>query len=99
MTTHRSALRAATFAAAALLAVACAPAHPPLTTPVATSRLGLTKPAGTVPRGVVQLETGYSRAWLDQRTRHAFGETLVRVGLGPRTEVRADPGECALPDP
>ncbi|HEU4556690.1 MAG TPA: transporter [Longimicrobium sp.] len=56
---------------------------------MATSRLGLTKPAGTVPRGVVQVETGYSRAWLDQRTRHAFGETLVRVGLGPRTEVRA----------
>lgn len=89
MTIHRSALRAATCAAAALLASGCAAAHPPLPTPVATSRLGLTKPAGTVPKGVVQLETGYSRARLDQRTRHGFGETLVRVGLGPRTEVRA----------
>jgi hypothetical protein len=38
---------------------------------------------------MVQLEAGYSRARQDQRTRHAIGETLVRVGLGPRTEVRA----------
>ena len=38
---------------------------------------------------MVQLEAGYSRARLDQRTRHAFGETLVRVGVGPRTELRA----------
>jgi hypothetical protein len=88
MTAIRSTLRAATCAAAALLATGCAAAHPPLPAPINTSRLGLTKPAGTVPRGVIQLETGYSRARLDQRTRHAFGETLVRLGLGPRTEVR-----------
>ncbi|HEX9939771.1 MAG TPA: hypothetical protein VGB15_21730, partial [Longimicrobium sp.] len=86
MTASRSTFRAAACAAAVLLAAGCA--HPPLPAPINTSRLGLTKPAGTVPKGVVQLETGYSRARLDQRTRHGFGETLVRVGLGPRTEVR-----------
>ncbi|HSU13800.1 transporter [Longimicrobium sp.] len=81
-------LRAAACAAVALLAAGCATAHAPPAAPIATSRLGITRSTGTVPAGVVQLEAGYSRARLDQRTRHAFGETLVRVGLDARTELR-----------
>jgi len=81
------------LAAAVLIVGACATAPAPASAPrpappIATSRLGIAKSTGTVPTGMVQLEAGYSRARLDQRTRHAFGETMVRVGLGPRTEAR-----------
>lgn len=81
------------LAALALLSGACAAAPaassaPSPAPPISSSRLGLAKSTGTVPAGMVQLEAGYSRARLDQRTRHAFGETLVRVGVGARTEVR-----------
>ncbi|HYH81425.1 MAG TPA: transporter [Longimicrobium sp.] len=86
-TPYRTRLRLATAATVALLASGCATAGTP-PPPVSTSRLGVAKPTGTVPRGLVQLEAGYSRARLDQRTRHAFGETMVRVGVGPRTEAR-----------
>jgi hypothetical protein len=41
-----------------------------------------------VVRGVVQLEAGYLRGHQDGRTRQNFGETLLRVGMGPRTEAR-----------
>jgi hypothetical protein len=37
---------------------------------------------------VVQLEAGYSRSELDTRTRHTFGETLLRAGLGANSELR-----------
>ena len=83
----RLALRAATCAAPLLLAAACATARPPAGT-VATGRLGLAKAPGTVPAGRVQVEAGYSEARQDQRTRRTVGETLVRVGMGPRTEAR-----------
>jgi len=70
-----------------LLAAACATARP-AAAPIATSRLGIAKATGTVARGVVQLEAGYSRGHQDGRTRQTFGETMLRVGLGPRTEAR-----------
>src|SRR5215213_8117184 len=88
----RSSLRATTLATLALIAAGCATATagaPTTSPPIATSRLGMAKGTGTVPTGMVQLEAGYSRARLDQRTRHAIGESLIRVGLGPRTEARA----------
>jgi hypothetical protein len=66
---------------------ACATARP--ATPVATSRPGLVRPTGIVPAGHAQVEVGYTRAEQDGRTRHLLGETLLRVGVGPRTEVRA----------
>lgn len=79
----------AALAAASLLA-GCATAAKPAAAPapIASSRLGMAKATGTVPAGMVQVEAGYSRARLDQRTRHTLGETLVRVGLDPRTELR-----------
>lgn len=70
-----------------LLAGACASARP--AAPVATSRPGVVRPTGIVPAGHAQLEVGYTRAEQATRTRHLFGETLLRVGVAPRTEVRA----------
>jgi hypothetical protein len=69
-----------------LLAAGCATVPRP--TPISTSRLGIVKPTGTVARGVVQLEAGYSQGHQGDRTRRTFGETLLRVGMGPRTEAR-----------
>jgi hypothetical protein len=74
--------------AAAMLALLGACASVPRPSPIATSRLGVAKATGTVAPGVVQLEAGYSEAHQDQRTRRVFGETMLRVGLGPRTEAR-----------
>lgn len=74
-----SLLRVALAAAPVLLAAGCA---------TTTSRPGLVRPAGTVAPGHVQLEAGYTRAELDGRRRHLVGETLVRVGVLPRTELR-----------
>lgn len=78
--------RRAALAALPLLA-ACATAHPNAA-PIASSRLGIAKATGTVAPGMVQLEAGYSRGHQDGRTRQIFGETLVRIGVGPRTEAR-----------
>jgi hypothetical protein len=82
----RRAGRAASAAMPLLLAAACATVPRP--TPISTSRLGVAKSTGTVTRGVVQLEAGYSRGHQDGRTRETLGETLLRVGVGPRTEAR-----------
>jgi len=79
-------VRHAAMAALPLLA-ACATAHPN-TAPIASSRLGIAKATGTVAPGRVQLEAGYSRGQQDGRTRQSFGETLVRIGVGPHTEGR-----------
>jgi len=83
----RPAGRALTVALPLLLAGACATARP-ASAPIASSRLGIAKATGTVAPGRVQLEAGYSRGHQDGRTRELFGETLVRVGVGPRTEGR-----------
>jgi hypothetical protein len=80
--------RAGRIAAAAVPLLLAACATLPRPTPIATSRLGVAKATGTVARGVVQLEAGYSRGHQDGRTRESFGETLLRVGMGPRTEAR-----------
>jgi hypothetical protein len=80
-------VRRAALAALPLLAAACATVHPN-PAPIASSRLGIAKATGTVAPGQVQLEAGYSRGQQDGRTRQNFGETLVRIGVGPRTEGR-----------
>ncbi|HYR12129.1 MAG TPA: transporter [Longimicrobium sp.] len=78
---------AALLAAAFLLSAGHAAAQAGL--PVSTSRMGVVKGPGVVAAGVLQVEAGYSRAHREGRTRHAFGETLLRVGLGRDTELRA----------
>jgi hypothetical protein len=85
---HRPARRAGRIAAAVPLLLAAACATAPRPTPISSSRLGIAKSTGTVTRGVVQLEAGYSRGHQDGRTRQTFGETLLRIGMGPRTEAR-----------
>ncbi|HEX8360363.1 MAG TPA: hypothetical protein VF613_09655, partial [Longimicrobium sp.] len=77
---------AAAYAATLLFAAGCAAG--PRAGVISTSRLGIAKVAGTVAPGVVQLEAGYSHAHRDERTQHSIGETLLRVGVGPRTEAR-----------
>lgn len=84
----RSALAALILVSGGCATAAAPSSSPRHAPPIASSRIGLAKSTGTVPPGMVQLEAGYSRARLDQRTRHAFGETLLRVGLGQRTEAR-----------
>ncbi|HEX6037025.1 transporter [Longimicrobium sp.] len=70
-----------------LLTSACATVHP--AAPVGTSRPGVVRPTGIVPAGHTQLEVGYTHAEQDGRARDLVGETLLRVGVAPRTEVRA----------
>lgn len=67
-----------------------AAAHPAAEAEAAlsASRPGLAESAGTVGARVVQVEGGYSQARLPGETEHAFGEVLVRLGLGARGELR-----------
>lgn len=69
-----------------LLLTACATGRPGA---IASSRLGMAKSPGVLPAGVLQLEAGSSAARLDQRKRYAYGETLLRLGVGRGTELRA----------
>ncbi|HEX5870050.1 MAG TPA: hypothetical protein VFY65_06535 [Longimicrobium sp.] len=79
--------RIAMMAAATLLASACATTQRPGA--VSTSRMGVVKGPGVVAAGVLQVEAGYSHAERAERTRDVLGETLLRVGLGRDTELRA----------
>ncbi|HEX6370430.1 MAG TPA: transporter [Longimicrobium sp.] len=81
-------MRTATAVAAALSLAACATAAPRAGV-VATSRMGVVKGPGVVSAGVLQVEAGYSQARRDERSRRVFGETLLRVGVGRGTELRA----------
>lgn len=74
---------------AALSLAACDTAGAPRPGVVSTSRMGVVKSPGVVAAGVVQVEAGYSEAHRDTRTRRAFGETFVRLGIGHDTELRA----------
>jgi len=76
------------IALAGALTLALAASGAAQSAPVATARLGMTKTPGVLASGVVQLELGYSQAHQQSRTRHAIGETLLRVGLGASTEAR-----------
>lgn len=76
------------FAAALALALTASAAAAQSAPAVATARLGMTKTPGVLAPGVVQLELGYSQSHQQTRTRHAIGETLLRVGLGVSTEAR-----------
>ena len=71
-----------------ILAAACAPVTPRPGV-ITTTRLGMAKATGTLAAGVVQLEAGHSRSSQTGRTRQVFGEAVLRVGMGPRTELRA----------
>lgn len=63
-----------------------------LTEPIVTDRPDFTESPETVPRGHVQLETGYTFTYdseLDRRTTsQTFPEALLRVGVTERFELR-----------
>lgn len=82
----RTMIRLAPLVAALSLA-ACATTQRPGA--VNTSRMGVVKGPGVVAAGVLQVEAGYLHADRDGRIRDVFGETLLRVGLGRETELRA----------
>jgi hypothetical protein len=81
--------RIGVLVAASLALAACATGGQPRAGVVNTSRMGVVKGPGVVAPGVLQLEAGYLHAQRGERTRRVFGETLLRVGLGYETELRA----------
>ncbi|HEX8360603.1 MAG TPA: transporter [Longimicrobium sp.] len=78
-------LRIALVLVALSSAGAAAQTTPP---PIFSSRVGIAKPTGIVAPGRLQAEAGYSRSHTGARTRHLFGETTLRLGLGHETELR-----------
>ncbi len=64
----------------------------PLTEPIITDRPDFTESAVTVPRGHLQLETGYTGAYDRENGRresaHSFPEALLRIGLMTDFELR-----------
>jgi hypothetical protein len=82
-------LRIATLVAVSLTLAACATGGQPRAGVVNTSRMGVVRGPGVVAPGVLQLEAGYLQAERGERIRRVYGETLLRVGLGYETELRA----------
>ncbi|MFQ5847359.1 MAG: transporter [Candidatus Methylomirabilales bacterium] len=56
--------------------------------PLVTDRPDFTESTETVPPGRWQLEAGYTFSKREDEKKHALGELLLRVGLGPRIELR-----------
>ena len=56
--------------------------------PLVTDRPDATESAETVPRGLFQLESGYTYTRLEQLKQHSVGELLLRVGVAGRVELR-----------
>lgn len=57
-------------------------------TPLVTDRPDFTESAVAVPRGDVQLESGYTYTRAEDGDEHALGEALLRIGLVERLEAR-----------
>ncbi|AHG90346.1 MetA-pathway of phenol degradation, putative [Gemmatirosa kalamazoonensis] len=90
--THRLAVA---LPLAALLLAGCAAAayHTPLT---GADRPGYTFGTATVPAGGLQAELGYTDTRLGSLTYQSLGEGLLRVGVGPSTELRVFGNSYAL---
>ena len=81
----RAARRSLLAAPALVLTVGTASAQTP---DLVTDRPDQTESAAAVPRGLVQVETGYLFARDDGVDTFEAPGTLVRIGLGARTELR-----------
>lgn len=91
--------RPRSFTRVALLAlplVACAAGRGAAPAVVPTERPSYAVGAAVVPRGGAQLEAGYTLARAAGGTQHTFGESLLRVGVGAGTEVRAHVSSLAV---
>ncbi|HEX6589769.1 MAG TPA: transporter [Longimicrobiales bacterium] len=62
----------------------------PLSAQMETDRPDFTEGTATVPDGRIQLEAGYTYATAGELTGHQIGEALVRFGLIPGLELRAE---------
>ena len=69
-----------------LLVVAAAPAA----AQIETDRPDFTEGTSTVPDGAIQLEAGYTYASAGELSGHQLGEALLRFGLIPGLELRAE---------
>ena len=56
--------------------------------PIVTDRPDFTESSDTVPFGRMQLEGGYTFSRVGTLREHAFGELLLRIATGRRTEAR-----------
>lgn len=56
--------------------------------PIVTDRPDFTESAETVPRGRVQVEAGFTSERAGDEKSDAYGEVLVRLATGDRTELR-----------
>ena len=57
---------------------------------ISTDRPKFTMPTPTVPDGAIQLEAGYTYASAGESSGHQLGEALLRFGLIPGLELRAE---------
>jgi hypothetical protein len=71
-------------------------ASAPAAGPMITDRPDFTESAGTVPAGVVQVETGYTVTGSGEGTEQSVGEALIRVGVEAGAELRIGPGSYGI---
>jgi hypothetical protein len=64
------------------------PDQPPKKEPLETDRPDFTESAGTIAPGRFQLEGGYTFSRSGTDRQHAYGEVLLRIGTGARSELR-----------
>lgn len=69
--------------------VGCAPLAAQARGPIETDRPDFTESSATVPKGRYQLEAGYTvQRAADRGSSHSLPETLLRIGVGSRVELR-----------
>lgn len=78
----------------ALALGACATAH--VGAPISADRSAFIDRTSTVAKGAVQTEGGYTYNRVGDETYHAAGETIVRVGLASRVELRVHGNSFAV---
>lgn len=75
-------------AAALLVGAPLAAQEPPDPGPLVTDRPDFTESASTVSPGLLQLEAGYTFSRSGSDRQHDVGETLLRIGVRERIELR-----------
>jgi hypothetical protein len=93
-TAHRLLRTSALALTAGTAACASGRAAPPAL--VAPDRPGYSYGTSTAPLGATQLEVGYSNTRAVGQAYHSLGEGLLRVGVGPRTELRVVANSYAI---
>ncbi len=76
------------FTTLVLVVLGAAPLPGQTVPPLVTDRPDFTESAVTVPRGDVQLESGYTFTRAEDLNEHSLGEILLRIGVASRLEAR-----------